>query len=398
MTVVTNILTLAGAQVTSIDVASTSYCPTGDNWGDYNQVWDLRCLDYSSSTCPQVYPDLDTFMACWQTKSISYLQSGGNLYLAGEYNGFNRKNTGISDLLITIGAVKSGYTDCPGVNGNGLDLWTVFLACNFPGQSGPTTYSGVAMGGIPIPYLNGSNIVSDPTLADWGDGVDRSIVSGWLGGAGQMVNLTGNVGNLVTTWDTTGLHFSGLSTAVQTANTGFVQGVYCFLGGGACATNVVTSTPTFSPTPTFSSTPTLTMTSTVTSSWTPIATPISTSTYTATSTVSFTPTYTPTPSITVTSTPISTATPSFHLWPNPFDPSVAVRGTLKAGYLPDGILEVYSISGESVTRQSAQNGWMEWDGRTLSGRPCSAGIYYYVVRRGMDTVVKGVLIIKKDGS
>jgi hypothetical protein len=201
VTVVTNILTLAGAQVTSIDVASTSYCPTGDNWGDYNQVWDLRCLDYSSSTCPQVYPDLDTFMACWQTKSISYLQSGGNLYLAGEYNGFNRKNTGISDLLITIGAVKSGYTDCPGVNGNGLDLWTVFLACNFPGQSGPTTYSGVAMGGIPIPYLNGSNIVSDPTLADWGDGVDRSIVSGWLGGAGQMVNLTGNVGNLVTTWD-----------------------------------------------------------------------------------------------------------------------------------------------------------------------------------------------------
>jgi hypothetical protein len=77
---------------------------------------------------------------------------------------------------------------------------------------------------------------------------------------------------------------------------------------------------------------------------------------------------------------------------------VAVRGALKAGYLPDGILEVYSVSGESVTRQSAQNGWMEWDGRTLSGRPCSAGIYYYVVRRGMDTVVKGVLIIKKDGS
>jgi hypothetical protein len=434
MTVVTNILTIAGAQVTSIDVASSSYCPTGDNWGDYNQVWDLRCQNYSSSTCPQVYPDLDTFMACWQTKSISYLQSGGNLYLAGEYNGFNRKNTGISDLLITIGAVKAGYTDCPGVNGNGLDVSTALLACNIPGQSGPTSYSGRAMGGIPISYLNGSNFVSDPNVADWGDGVDRSIVSGWLGGAGQMVNLTGNVGNLVTTWDNNGLSFSGLSAAEQTANTVFVKSVYCFLGGGACATNVVTSTPTFSPTPTltmtstvtsswtptatpiststytatstvsftptptFSPTPTLTMTSTVTSSSTPTATPISTSTYTATSTVSFTPTYTPTPSITVTSTPISTATPSFHLWPNPFDQSVAVRGTLKAGYFPDGILEVYSVSGESVTRQSAQNGWMEWDGRSLSGRPCSAGIYYYVVRHGKDTAVKGVLIIKKDGS
>jgi len=168
MTVVTNILTAAGAQVTSIDVASSSYCPTGDNWGAYNQVWDFRCLDYASATCPQVYSDEDTFGNCWQTQSMNYLQSGGNLYLAGEYKSFNRKNSGISDFLITIGAVKSGYADCPGTNGNGQDMTTALLPCNIPGQSGPTSFSGIAVGGIPIQYLNGSNFVSDPNLADWG--------------------------------------------------------------------------------------------------------------------------------------------------------------------------------------------------------------------------------------
>lgn len=161
---------------------------------------------------------------------------------------------------------------------------------------------------------------------------------------------------------------------------------YGYPGGLQLIVNPPAFTPTASPTPLPTDTPTPTPTPSATFTDSPTSAGVFTST----------PTATPTPSMTCTATP--TSTPSFHLWPNPFDPSVAVRGTLKAGYLPDGSLEVYAVSGELVTRQTAQNGWMEWDGRTVAGRPCSAGIYYYVVRRGSETVTKGVLIIKKEGS
>jgi hypothetical protein len=87
---------------------------------------------------------------------VSYLQSGGNLYLAAEYNSFNSKNMGIGELLLTLGAVGEGYTACPGPSGNGLNVASAIRAANIPGRA-PMGFYAIAVGGIPLQYLNGSN-------------------------------------------------------------------------------------------------------------------------------------------------------------------------------------------------------------------------------------------------
>ena len=117
--------------------------------------------------------------------------------------------------------------------------------------------------------------------------------------------------------------------------------------------------------------------------------------FTPTATPTLTPTLTPTVTDTPTITP--TATPPFHIWPNPYDPSVAVRGTLKAGYLPDGVLTIFTVSGESVAKLTPVNGWFEWNGKTDKGRDAATGIYYYVARKNEEDVEKGVLLIKSGG-
>ncbi len=411
MTVVTSILVAAGAQVTSIDVVAASYCPTGDNWGAYNQVWDLRCLNISSGACPQVNPDLDAFLACWQTKSVNYLQSGGNLYLAGEFNSFNRKNSGMSDLLIAIGAVTAGYTDCPGTNGNGLDMTTALLPCAIPGQSGPTSFSGVAAGGIPLQYLNGTNFVSDPILADWGDGVDRSIVSGWQGSAGQLARLTGSVGNLVTVWDNTYLRFSTLSTAIQTENTNFVKAMFCFMGGGACAAAIATDTPTATSTVTYTFTATATRTPTGTPSptATPSTTPPPTSTFTPSATRTQTPTVTPIPTV-GSPTPTPTSTP----FPAPCgNPMALSRNVCRPGWDAQPLvittticqpgtcsLMVYNSAGERV-RVLRGRGFhdagvdvVEWDCKNGSSNDVASGVYLIVLTEPSGVHYAKVLVLR----
>jgi hypothetical protein len=131
--------------------------------------------------------------------------------------------------------------------------------------------------------------------------------------------------------------------------------------------------------PPFTLPPTATSTATVTS------TP--TVTLTATSTATETETYTPTTT--------STATPPFHLWPNPFNPSVAVRGSLKAGYLPDGVVSIYTVSGETVIRLTPVNGWIEWNGKAGNGENVAPGIYYYIAKKGEEVIEKGVLLIRR---
>jgi len=153
-----------------------------------------------------------------------------------------------------------------------------------------------------------------------------------------------------------------------------------------------TSTPTMTPTFTYTSTPTDTPTPTDT------RTPTNTFTTTFTPTESFTPTITDTPTITLTPTATETPLGPLRLWPNPYDPSTAVRGTLKCADMPTGSrLLIFTVSGEKVFEAEEMGFRVEWDGQTDKGGRASPGIYYYCIRREQETLLKGVLIIKSGG-
>ena len=87
------------------------------------------------------------------------------------------------------------------------------------------------------------------------------------------------------------------------------------------------------------------------------------------------------------------------VYPNPFDPDTAVRGTLKVVNMPEGsTLNIYTVSGERVKSQQAgngYNGWTEWDGVSDWGKVAATGVYYYVVRLGDKTLAEGSLIIRR---
>lgn len=138
---------------------------------------------------------------------------------------------------------------------------------------------------------------------------------------------------------------------------------------GAASATVTVSGPTATPTPTFTSTPALTPT--------PTPTPSSTST--------------PSP----TASPTPTPTPLFlRVWPNPFNPGRAVRGTLKFAVLPPGAdVEIYTVSGELVFKGSEAGGRVEWNGLNEGGRPVASGTYYFVVRDGDTVVLKDKFLV-----
>jgi hypothetical protein len=100
----------------------------------------------------------------------------------------------------------------------------------------------------------------------------------------------------------------------------------------------------------------------------------------------------------VSSTPTITPTPGkpLRVWPIPFHPSEAVKGTLKAEYLPPGgTLNIFTVSGERVARvETASGGRVEWKGVTDKGKWVAPGIYYYVVDHDAKTLLKGVLVVK----
>jgi hypothetical protein len=137
------------------------------------------------------------------------------------------------------------------------------------------------------------------------------------------------------------------------------------------------------------------------------ATPTHTGTYTPTGTLTIQPTFTPsitltptvtlTPTITLTPTPTQTPLGPLRLWPNPFDPSKAVRGTLKCADMPEGSsLTIYTLSGEKVFSAVESGYRAEWDGKTEKGAQAATGAYYYLVRRNREILLKGVLILSID--
>jgi len=87
------------------------------------------------------------------------------------------------------------------------------------------------------------------------------------------------------------------------------------------------------------------------------------------------------------------------VYPNPFDPDTAVRGTLKILGMPIGsTCYIYTVSGELVKTQGAgngYNGWTEWDGSTDWGKAAATGIYYYVIRSGGQTLGRGSIILRR---
>jgi hypothetical protein len=88
----------------------------------------------------------------------------------------------------------------------------------------------------------------------------------------------------------------------------------------------------------------------------------------------------------------------FVVYPNPFNPGQAVRGTVKVLGMPTGAtFSVYTVSGELVHSQTATGGPVEWDGRTLEDRPTATGTYYYLIRQGEANLATGHLVIWRVG-
>lgn len=161
----------------------------------------------------------------------------------------------------------------------------------------------------------------------------------------------------------------------------------------------LTFTPTITYTPTQTYTPTITFTPTLTYTPTYTGTPTNTGTNTATSTPTLTPTVTWTPTQTYTFTVTPTPTIPLRLWPNPYNPSLAVGGTLKVGLMPPGsTFSIYTVSGELVIKASEVQGYVHWDDRNRFGSFVSAGIYYYVVQQGTQTLLTGKLLITGNSS
>jgi hypothetical protein len=114
-----------------------------------------------------------------------------------------------------------------------------------------------------------------------------------------------------------------------------------------------------------------------------------------TPTATFTPTITHTPTMTPTVTPTLTPYPPIHCWPNPFDPSRAVRGSFKCENMREGSsLVIVTLSGEKVADLPEDDGTIEWDAKTSGGKTVVPGVYYYLVRKDKEVFEKGALIIR----
>ena len=79
------VLQNAGNTVTKIDVGGAAYNPSGDAWGSYDQVWDMRFNNVQSGCGTGSAASFDYFTANWRTKSVSYLNNCGRLFLISRF-------------------------------------------------------------------------------------------------------------------------------------------------------------------------------------------------------------------------------------------------------------------------------------------------------------------------
>jgi hypothetical protein len=72
-----------------------------------------------------------------------------------------------------------------------------------------------------------------------------------------------------------------------------------------------------------------------------------------------------------------------------------VGGTLKCADMPKGtVLTIYTVSGEPVFTGEEKAYRVEWNGHTKKGERVAPGIFYFLVRQGTVTLLKGTLIIQ----
>lgn len=158
--------------------------------------------------------------------------------------------------------------------------------------------------------------------------------------------------------------------------------VPCFVTGGFTCTPTVTPSPTDTPTP--CGWPGITCTPTVTPTITQTFTP----------TITFTPTQTPTATLSPTWTLSPTPTCAINLWPDPYNPVFAYKGTLKVSCIPNGgKVSIYTVSGELVQQVQELEGLAQWDGKNRFGSFVSNGIYFYIVQSGDKVLQTGKFLV-----
>lgn len=86
---------------------------------------------------------------------------------------------------------------------------------------------------------------------------------------------------------------------------------------------------------------------------------------------------------------------SLHVWPNPFNPNLAVGGVFKASVVPAGAeMDIYSISGEMVwSKTSKDGGEIDWAGINNNQVQVSTGTYYYVIHLGTKNLLVGKVLV-----
>ena len=194
----------ANHQVDLVDVAGKSHDPGPDNWGAYDQVWDMRFVDENKEKCGSGDPKSpDYFDSRWRAKAKDYLAHCGKLFIAGENYQLTDRDEGLYAFLKDVGAVREGYGKCPpSRRGNSITEDPSFYPVVH--DLGPVSFWGAYVGGIPLDYLTGTSFVQ--TRDDWQDDdkVERSIASGWEGS--ELTGIGGAEcakGGLFVVWDAT---------------------------------------------------------------------------------------------------------------------------------------------------------------------------------------------------
>jgi uncharacterized repeat protein (TIGR01451 family) len=88
----------------------------------------------------------------------------------------------------------------------------------------------------------------------------------------------------------------------------------------------------------------------------------------------------PLPVVTATSAPTFITVGDIIVYPNPFNPKIAMSGACKFANLPkDTIVAIYTISGELVYTNKNSLAYIYWYGVNNVGKKVSPGVYYYTI-------------------
>jgi hypothetical protein len=193
----------AGHEVKVVDVAGVNPDPRAEDWGAFDQVWDMRFVDENKESCGSGDKHAaDYFDGRWRERAEDYLAHCGKMLVAGENYQLTDRNEGIYAFLQKVGAVREGFDSCPpSRRGNSItEDPSSYPVLN---DLGPVSFWGAFVGGIPLDELTGTSFVQ--TRVGWqnNDGVDRSIASGWESSQLRVGEENCSRGRLFVVWDAT---------------------------------------------------------------------------------------------------------------------------------------------------------------------------------------------------